>query len=206
MKISGKLIALRAEHNLTQEEMGKIAGASNKAVSSWEKGVKTPRMRYVQAICSYFGIDMEDFLDEEQDATKVKRPRPLEGGDYMSTYETKMIFSKNLNDLIQDSGKSRAEIAKEMNVTVSAVGWWCSGEKMPRMDKIEKLAELFGVEKYDLLEEKSLVPQKSTRDWLEGLLAERGVVKPGVELTGNQTEMLIALVQLIDACIKNMGK
>lgn len=67
MKISEKIQRLRAENGMTQEEFGKIAGASNKAISFWEKGEKTPRLKYVQNICEHFGIDMHLFVDESND-------------------------------------------------------------------------------------------------------------------------------------------
>lgn len=74
MKISEKIQRLRAENNMTQEEFGKIAGASNKTVSSWEKGEKTPRLKYVQKICSHFDIDMHLFVDEDNNIYKRTIP------------------------------------------------------------------------------------------------------------------------------------
>lgn len=59
--------------------------------------------------------------------------------------------------------------------------------------------ELIGIE-----QENSLVQKKGTREWLEDLLVERGVVKPGEDLTDTQADMLIALVQLIDAWLNSM--
>lgn len=70
MKISEKIQRLRAENGMTQEEFGKIAGASNKAISFWEKGEKTPRLKYVQNICQHFGVDMHLFVDETNDVYK----------------------------------------------------------------------------------------------------------------------------------------
>ena len=43
MKISEKILRLRTDHGLTQKEFGQIAGATDKAVSTWELGVKSPR-------------------------------------------------------------------------------------------------------------------------------------------------------------------
>lgn len=57
--------------------------------------------------------------------------------------------------------------------------------------------ELIGIEN-------SPEPKKGTREWLEDLLIERGIVKPGEDLTDAQAEMLIALVQLIEAWLKSM--
>lgn len=61
--ICQKLRRLRAESGLTQEQFGKIAGVSGKAVSTWESGSKTPRFRSIQLLCSHFGIDLNDFAN-----------------------------------------------------------------------------------------------------------------------------------------------
>lgn len=71
----------------------------------------------------------------------------------MSTYETKIIFSKNLSRLLDINNITQLEFAKRMNVAASTVSSWCNGEKMPRMDKVEWMAEFFGVPRTDLISE-----------------------------------------------------
>ena len=61
--ICQKLRRLRAESGLTQEQFGKIAGVSGKAVSTWESGSKTPRFRSIQLLCSHFGINLNEFAN-----------------------------------------------------------------------------------------------------------------------------------------------
>lgn len=39
-------------------------------------------------------------------------------------------------------------------MTSSTVSNWCTGQKLPRMDKVEKIAAHFGVQKSDLIEDK----------------------------------------------------
>lgn len=70
MEISEKIYKLRNEHEMTQVEFGKIAGASGKAVSTWENGKKEPRMKSVARICAYFGIDINQFTDSSNDIYK----------------------------------------------------------------------------------------------------------------------------------------
>lgn len=67
MHISKKIKLLRTEHDLTQEELGKIAGVTNQAVSAWEKGDKEPKVQPLQKICAYFGLDISSFIDEKND-------------------------------------------------------------------------------------------------------------------------------------------
>lgn len=64
------------------------------------------------------------------------------------------IFARNLNRFLEISGKNQADIATLLNVSQAAVSNWCKGIKMPRMDKVQALADYFGINKSDLLEDK----------------------------------------------------
>ena len=48
MKISEKIYRLRTEKNLTQSELAKIAGVSDKSVSAWENGLRDPKIKPIQ--------------------------------------------------------------------------------------------------------------------------------------------------------------
>lgn len=74
----------------------------------------------------------------------------------MGKYETKYIFSRNLSRILMDHGISQADLASMMGVATSSVSAWCNGDKMPRMDKIEWIANHFGVMKSELLEDETL--------------------------------------------------
>lgn len=67
MRISEKIYRLRTENDLTQVDFGKIAGVSDKAVSTWELGLKSPRMKALQKICSHFNIDINAFADPDSE-------------------------------------------------------------------------------------------------------------------------------------------
>ena len=71
----------------------------------------------------------------------------------MDAYRLRGIFSKNLKDVLSKNGITQAELAEMMGVSYSSVSAWCTGVKMPRMDKIEWIANRFGIQKSDLIEE-----------------------------------------------------
>lgn len=73
----------------------------------------------------------------------------------MSENEQKTIFSKNLNRLVSRSGKSQKEIADAIGISPQSFNTWMQGTAIPRMGKIQLLADYFHVNKSDLLEEKS---------------------------------------------------
>lgn len=74
MEMSRKIYLLRTENHLTQSEFAKIAGATDKAVSSWEKGTRSPKLQYTKPICEHFGIDLNTFIDESNDIYKPGVP------------------------------------------------------------------------------------------------------------------------------------
>lgn len=64
LSIAENIKRIRLEHGLSQAEFGKIAGVSDKAVSTWELGTKTPRMGAVEKIANYFGITKSAIVDD----------------------------------------------------------------------------------------------------------------------------------------------
>ena len=56
LSIGHNIKNLRLQHNLSQKEFAAIAGVSDKAVSTWENGTKTPRMGAIQKIADHFGL------------------------------------------------------------------------------------------------------------------------------------------------------
>lgn len=72
----------------------------------------------------------------------------------MGAYRLRGIFSKNLKDVLSRNSITQAELADMMGVSYSSVSAWCTGVKMPRMDKIEWIANRFGIQKSDLIEDR----------------------------------------------------
>ncbi len=72
----------------------------------------------------------------------------------MSSLGNKEIFSKNLRYYIEKSGKDRSELADIWGFPYSTVTEWINGKKYPRIDRIEIMADYFGILKSDLIEEK----------------------------------------------------
>lgn len=68
--------------------------------------------------------------------------------------DNKNIFAANLKRLMQQSGKTRKDVCKDLGFSYYTFSDWVNGKKYPRMDKVELLAIYFGVLKSDLIEEK----------------------------------------------------
>ena len=73
MDIGRSIRKLRESRDLTQEQLGRIAGVSSMAVSQWENGRAVPRMGAIQRMADYFGIPKSEIMgDEPPDAVYEK--------------------------------------------------------------------------------------------------------------------------------------
>ena len=72
----------------------------------------------------------------------------------MSTIGNREVFARNLAMYLQRSGRSQREMADIVGVSSSTFNDWMKGRKYPRIDKIEFMANFFGIKKSDLIEEK----------------------------------------------------
>lgn len=70
MKLSEKLIKLRKENGLSQEEFGEAINVSRQAVSKWETEEASPDTDKVKEIVEKFGVSYEYLLNEEFDTEK----------------------------------------------------------------------------------------------------------------------------------------
>ena len=73
----------------------------------------------------------------------------------MSNIGNKETMSQNLKYYIERSGKDRKTLAEIWGFPYSTVTDWINGNKYPRIDRIEVMAEYFGILKSDLIEERT---------------------------------------------------
>lgn len=63
MSIGKRIKQLRIEHDLSQIELGRIAGVTDKAVSTWEQDLKIPRMGAIEKMAAFFGVTKSYIID-----------------------------------------------------------------------------------------------------------------------------------------------
>ena len=71
------------------------------------------------------------------------------------TKQTSEIFAKNLNRYMKLYNMNQSDVARLTGSTHQVVSRWCSGKTLPRMGKIQILADHFGIYKSELLEEQN---------------------------------------------------
>ena len=86
----------------------------------------------------------------------------------MSDIGNKEIMAKNLKYYIERSGKDRRELSEIWGFPYSTVTEWINGKKYPRIDRIEVMADYFGILKSDLIEDKKGTPSPGITKLTEG--------------------------------------
>ena len=64
MKIGERIKELRIEKALSQAELAKNIGVSQKAVDFWERSVNEPKIGYVMALVDFFDVSFDEFFTD----------------------------------------------------------------------------------------------------------------------------------------------
>ena len=70
----------------------------------------------------------------------------------MSALGNKEVMASNIKRYLEEMGISRKEFCNRLGFKYSTVTDWLNAEKYPRLDKIETMANFFGISKADLVE------------------------------------------------------
>lgn len=78
MSIGNKIMAIRREQQLTQEQFGSLFHVTRQTVSNWENGKSYPDLQLLVAISDQFGISLDTLLKEDTKMVKaIDRERGL---------------------------------------------------------------------------------------------------------------------------------
>lgn len=117
----------------------------------------------------------------------------------MSNIGNKEIFARNLSYYIDKHGKEQKEIAEIVGVAPSTFNAWVKGKKYPRMDKVELLANYFGILKSDLIEERNSSYSSKTISITEG---EQKLLDLFRKIPEDQQEMVLQMISVALKTIK----
>lgn len=69
--------------------------------------------------------------------------------------DNKNVFANNLKKQMELKDVSRKDLSETLGISYFTITAWVNGTKYPRMDKVEMLANYFGIQKSDLIEDKT---------------------------------------------------
>lgn len=74
MKFNEKLVMLRKQHNLSQEQVAEKLGVARQTISKWELGETTPEMDKLIIISELYNITLDELMKEENEGKVVNNP------------------------------------------------------------------------------------------------------------------------------------
>ena len=121
-------------------------GYSKSIVCRWKKGGGVTS-KIASKLADYFGVSTEELL-----CGSPNIDRPTE-----ASIECREAFARNLRKYLNQSQKTQKELAEIVGVSAPTLNDWVSGKKYPRIEKIDLLANYFGISKTDLIEARPAV-------------------------------------------------
>jgi transcriptional regulator with XRE-family HTH domain len=126
--------SLRKELGYNQETMAKELGVAQSTIAMWETGQRLPSPELYKQIADYFDVSI-DYLYGRNVA------------------DNKNIIAQNIQYYMDINNKERKQVCDALGVKYTTFTDWIKGNSYPRIDKIELLANYFGITKSDLIEE-----------------------------------------------------
>lgn len=126
---------LLAENNVTPYRVSKDTGIATATLSDWKNGRSTPKNDKLQKIADYFNVSL-DWLTGNSDYRNMQDLIKSESND--NGY---LAFSKLLNE----KGVTAYRVAKDTGLNPTTFTDWKKGKSSPKTDKLQKIADYFGV-------------------------------------------------------------
>ena len=105
----------------------------------------------------------------------------------------KPVMAANIKYYMKEKNINAKELSKALNVPYTTVLSWTKAEYYPRIDKIEKMADYFGVLKSDLIEDKQKQPAQGELSYRKREFIKR--VEGMTEAQLERLEQILALVE-----------
>ncbi len=77
MKFNEKLVMLRKQQNLSQEQVSEKLGVARQTVSKWELGETTPEMDKLIIISKLYDITLDELMKEDNEGKNVNDPNNM---------------------------------------------------------------------------------------------------------------------------------
>lgn len=108
---------------------------------------------------------------------------------------SKEVFAKNLRYYMESRGKNQKELAEIVGVSAPTMNDWLKAKKYPRIDKIEIIANYFGILKSDLIEDQKENPTVNDDGISE---AKRKLIEKIKKLPEDQVLLLLQVAERIE--------
>ena len=124
----------------------------------------------------------------------------------MTSIGNKEIFAKNLAYYVDRSGEYQKDLAEVAGVAPSTFNDWMKAKKYPRIDKIELLANHFGILKSDLIEEKMTEEKEKDNEVLAKIIVRMRKDKEFCSVVKSLYDLDSAKIKGVSEMLNAFGK
>ena len=114
----------------------------------------------------------------------------------MNTEENKRIMARNIKRYMEQKGVTNQQICDALDFKYTTFMDWIKGVTYPRIGKVEAMANYFGCEKSDLIEDKKETPTTQEGDELSVDMKE--LVDRIKTLPEDKVQLLLQLARSIE--------
>lgn len=115
----------------------------------------------------------------------------------MKAEENKLIMAKNIQRYMDQRGITRQQLCDALDIKYTTLRDWLKGITYPRIGKVEAMANYFGCEKSDLIEDKKEKPTAQGDGLTDG---QRKLIEFAQSLSEDQAALALRLLKsLVEA-------
>lgn len=114
-----RLLDIRVEADLTQEEMAEILKTTQSNYSRWENGTELIPLKKLNLLCNYFNVSMDYMIGLTRNETGV--------GKHEIDFK---VVGKNLKSFRNTNDITQLELAKILNTSQSTISAYESGKTL----------------------------------------------------------------------------
>lgn len=135
-------------YGITQKQLSAKTGIPASTLSGYFAHRSTPDDSALQKIADAIGVKKNDidprynFLISSQTAQDNER--------HPNT--SNQVMADNIKYFLHKNARTRHQMADDLDISYSTISSWLQGKAYPRIDKIEMMANYFGISKADLVE------------------------------------------------------
>ena len=108
----------------------------------------------------------------------------------MSDKDSKVIMARNIKRYMERKGVTKQQVCDALGFKYTTFVDWINGVTYPRIGKVEAMANYFGIQKSDLIEDK---PTAEEGDGLT--VSQRRLFEIAKELPDDKAEILLQLMK-----------
>lgn len=125
----------------------------------------------------------------------------------MSDLGNKQIMANNIKKFLAASEKTQKELCQSLGFRESTFSDWVNAKTYPRIDKIEMMANYFGITKADLVEgSPNSQPAKKVPKDLKKILEDEEVTLNGRMMSAEDKEKMMRIIEAAFYEAKEMNK